>query len=400
MPTIMARRPHRWWMLLVASIYTLALCLNAWVEAFGPAGIGLQYTVRDSPGARPFFEVENVLLGSPLEQAGAQAGDVIERADRHAISGQTDWFLARSHFAVDRPIELWVRRGQEKFRLSVTVTRRNWRTWDPGVLALQITRIVALLVALTVVFLRPSDLRVRLVSLLFAMVAVAEAFPPAGWAATLQRWPPPLSIPIALASVSWLLISVPWLSLAMRFPRPMAVPSWVWAATLAPLIVFAPLMLLSAVAVVYEPSSLAMPLPFIDLARTRALQSIWGVIPTLFINPWPLYQPGRHQLLLQLWAVLQLLWWMAGSVAIVLASRRIVEESERRLIRLLVVALAAVWGIGIHNVFVRNWGYWFGYSPPGGFSTVSLVAEAVGFVFLAVTLAYWAMRHTGATRST
>src|SRR5262245_61531694 len=262
-------RQYRWWMLLVASTYTFALFLNAWVEAFGPAGIGLQYSVRDSPEGRPSFEVENVLAGSPLDQAGAQAGDVIERADQRAISGQTDWFLARAHFEVDRPIELSVRRGQENLRLSVTVTRRNWRTWHSGVVAFQIARIVTLLVALSVVFRRPRDLRAGLVGLLFAMVAVAEAFPPAGWAAALRNWPPLLSIPITLASVSWLLIGVPWLSLALMFPRRMAVPSWVWAVTLAPLVVFAPLMLSSAVAVLYEPLLLAMPLPFIDLPRTR-----------------------------------------------------------------------------------------------------------------------------------
>jgi hypothetical protein len=159
-------------------------------------------------------------------------------------------------------------------------------------------------------------------------------------------------------------------------------------------------MLLSTVAVVYEPPRLAMPLPFLDLAPTRTLQSIWGVIPTLFINPWPLYQPERHALLLQFWAVVQLLWWTAGSVAIVFTSRRVIEEPERHQTRLLVMALVAVWGIGIHNVFVRNWGYWFGYSPPLVFSTISLVAEAAAFTFLAVTLAYSVMKHTAAARST
>jgi hypothetical protein len=389
------RSAYPWWMLLAASIYILTLCVNAWVEAFGPADVGLRYSVRDSHGVRPSFEIESVVPDSPLERTGAQAGDVIRTADGRAIAGQTDWFLARSHFEIDRPIQLEVRRGQEDLRLSVTVSERNWRTWDSGVVAFQIARVAVLLVAIIVVLRRPADASAHLVGLLFAMVAVAEAFPPAGWAAALRHLPPLLGIPIALASVSWLLMPVPWLVLAMMFPRPRSLRPWMWALILAPVVVLAPLILMSTVAVVYEPAGLAMPVPFLDVARTRELQSVWGVIPTLFVNLWPLYQPEFHAYLLQFWAGVSLSWWIAGSVAIVLTARRVTGEDERRLMRRLVIALVAALGIGIHNVFVRNWGYWFGFSPPVVFSTVSLVAEAVAFTFLAGTLVYSVIRRPG-----
>ena len=133
----------------------------------------------------------------------------------------------------------------------------------------------------------------------------------------------------------------------------------------------------------------------VDVARTRELQSVWGVIPTLFVNLWPLYQPEFHAYLLQFWAGVSLSWWIAGSVAIVLTARRVTGEDERRLMRRLVIALVAALGIGIHNVFVRNWGYWFGFSPPVVFSTVSLVAEAVAFTLLAGTLVYSVIRRLG-----
>ena len=68
-----------------------------------------------------------------------------------------------------------------------------------------------------------------------------------------------------------------------------------------------------------------------------------------------------------------------------------VEPHNKQLQR---TVLVAVWGIGIHNVFVRNWGYWFGYSPPVVFSTIRLVAEAAAFTFFAVTLAYSVIKPT------
>src|SRR5205823_5277880 len=133
-----------------------------------------------------------------------------------------------------------------------------------------------------------------------AMIAVAEAFPSAGWAAALRHLPMVVSIPIALASTSWLLISVAWLSFCSVFPRPLFLRPWHWGLVLAPTAVFLPLMVMSATAVVYGPSALAMPSPFLDSGRVLLIQSIWGVIPGLFINAWPFYRPAQHEWLLEL----------------------------------------------------------------------------------------------------
>lgn len=382
------RPSRRIWVYLPALVYVLALCLTSWVEAFGPADAGLLYTVRYSATTWPSFEVEDVLAGSPLAQAGARSGDVIETAGGYAICGQTDWFVARSHFEVDKPIRLQIRRGVDELTLTFTITRRNWRTWTLGVIAFRVARVIVLLVALIVAFSRPGHLGAGLVALLFAIVSVAEAFPPAGWAAALRHWPPLFAIPVAIASVSWLLIGVPWLMFCLTFPRPQFRSRWVWGLVLTPVAIFLPLLLLSAVAVIYAPRLLAMPTPFLDVEATRRLQSVWGVIPTLFINPWPFYRPAPHAILLELWAVVSIAFSAGGTLATLATSGRVAEGAERRRARFLAFAQLAVWVMGIHNVFVRNWQYWFGSRPPTVFSVAGLALEAGAASLIAVALAY------------
>ena len=118
----------------------------------------------------------------------------------------------------NQPTEVQVRRGETHLRLTFTITRPNWTTWGRGVVAFQVARAFVLFLALLLAFKRPDDLAVRLAALVFAMIAVAEAFPSAGWAAALRHLPPIVAVPIALATVSWLLITVPWFSLVRRVP--------------------------------------------------------------------------------------------------------------------------------------------------------------------------------------
>jgi hypothetical protein len=115
---------------------------------------------------------------------------------------QTDWFLARAHFERDKPIEIQVRRGQDRLHLSFTIGMPNWRTLSRGEIAFQATRAFVLLLAIVIALARPEQFEASLVALMFAMIAVAEAFPPTGWAASLRQLPVMLSILIALASVS------------------------------------------------------------------------------------------------------------------------------------------------------------------------------------------------------
>ncbi len=322
-----------------------------------------------------------------------RAGDVIETVAGRAVLGQTDWFLARAHFERNQPTEIQVRRGDEHLHFWFTITKPNWTTWNRGVVAFQVARAVVLLLALVLAFKRPDELSVRLAALMFAMIAVAEAFPSAGWAAALHHLPAILSLPIALATVSWLLITVPWFSLCAVFPRSLFTRRWPWALVLAPAAIFLPLMVLSAVAVIYRPPALAMPTPFLDTSEIRFIGGIWGVIPSLFVNPWPFYLPARQVWLLELWVAISMSVLVAGYVILVLASFRVRDQPERRRLRVSATGLVIVWVVGVHNVFVRHWGAGLGERAPALLSATGLVAEAIAFSVVALMLAYTLINH-------
>jgi hypothetical protein len=383
---VATRHPPRRWIYLLAALYIVTLGFNARQEAFGPADSGLRYTGQP-PDHRP-LAVETVVAGSPFALAGMQAGDVIETVDGRIVLGQTDWLLARAHLERNQPTEIQVRRGEARLRLTFTISKPNWTTWGRGVVAFQVARAFVLFLALLLAFKRPDDLAVRLAALVFAMIAAAEAFPSAGWAAALRHLPPIIAVPIALATVSWLLITVPWFSLCVVFPRTLLTRRWAWACVLAPVATFLPLMVVSAVAVVYRPAVLAMPTPFLDTAEIRFIGRIWGTIPSLFINPWPFYRPAHQVWLLELWVALSMSAFVAGYVTLVVACFRVREQPERRRLRMLATGLVMVWIIGIHNVSVRNWGAALGERAPALLSATGLVAEAIAFSVVVLMAVY------------
>jgi hypothetical protein len=152
-------------------------------------------------------------------------------------------------------------------------------------------------------------------------------------------------------------------------------------------------MVLSAVAVIYRPAALAMPTPFLDTGEIRFIQRIWGVVPSLFVNPWPFYLPARQVWLLELWVAISMSVWVAGYVILVVASFRVREQPERRRLRMLATGLVMVWIVGVHNVLVRSWGAVLGERAPALLSATGLVAEAIVFAFVVLMLVYTLINH-------
>jgi uncharacterized membrane protein len=385
-----------WWMYLLAAVYVLTFIFNGRQEIWGPANAGWLPSL-------PTFKVVSVAPGRPMDQAGLRAGDVLEAVDGQPLKGMPDWFVARAHFERDYPVELQVRRGEQRLSLRLVIAAPAWRNWSGasyfGVVALYFARFMLLSLALLVAFSRPEQLSARLAALMFAVGAVAEGYPSSGWAAALHQLPAVLAIPICVATASCLLAPMVWLSFFSSFPRPWLSPKWRWGLVLVPLAFFAFPIVASAIAMIYAPSSLAKPWPAVlSAAPVRLTQDIAGVAPLLFLNVWPLYQPILPTTLLEIWLVLTVLYFVAGYLMLTANYRRLSDQQERRGVGALCVALLLFGVIIVHNSLTRNWTGWFGTAPPALFSAGSFAGEAVLFQLVPLALAYCVLTERGRGR--
>lgn len=374
-----------WWMYVVAAVYALTFFFNTRQEFWGPATEGWVLS-----GA---FKASSVLPGGAMDKAGLRPGDVLETVGGQPLNGAPDWFLARAHFERNHPVELQVRRGEQHLALRLVITAPVWRAWKgadylPAV-ALYVARFVLLLLGILVGFSRPQRLSARLVSLMFAIGAVAEGYPSSGWAAALRHSPAVLAIPIGLATVSCLLASVVWLAFFASFLR-RRLSRWSrWVLVVVPLVLFGIPIIASTIAMIYAPSALARPWSVVlSPAPVRLIQDVAGVTPLLFLNELPLYQPIVQAKFLEVWLVVTLLYFAAGCAMLVANYRRLDDPQARRRVGGLYLALVVFAVVVAHNFFVRNWISWFGSTPPALFSGAGFVAEALLFLFIPLTLAF------------
>jgi hypothetical protein len=373
-------------MYLVATVYILTFLFNMRQEFWGPANIGWV------PQAT-FFRVASVRPGSPMETAGVQAGDFLETADGYPLNGAANWFLARAHFEQDRPISFLVRRGEQHLALKLVIAAPVWRSWNGShyfpAIALQVARLVLLLLAILVAFSRPQQLSARLAALMFAIGAVAEGYPSSGWAAGLRHLPALLALPIGVATASCLLAPVVWLVFFASFPQPQLSQRLRWALVVVPVLLFGIPIVASVSAMIYAPSVLARPWPLVlSAAPVRWLQDTAGVAPLLFLNKLPLYQPTAHARFLEAWLAITIVYFVSGFLMLVASYRRLDDPQLRRRMSALLLALAAFATVVVHNLLVRNWTSWFGSTPPAMFSWAGFVGEAFMFLFVPLTLAY------------
>ena len=63
-----------------------------------------------------------------MDKAGVQKGDFLAAADGYPLNGAANSFLARAHFERGRPIELHVRRGEQRLALKLVIAAPVWQT--------------------------------------------------------------------------------------------------------------------------------------------------------------------------------------------------------------------------------------------------------------------------------
>ena len=119
----MLHRRVPWWIYLIAAIYILTFAFSARQEVWGPANAGW---VLSWPAA----QVAGVSRGGPIEKAGVRAGDVLAAANRQPITRMPDWFVARAHFELHRPIDLRIQHGGQSRSLKAVITEPTWRAWS------------------------------------------------------------------------------------------------------------------------------------------------------------------------------------------------------------------------------------------------------------------------------
>lgn len=382
-----------WWMYVTAAVFLLTLLFNARQEAVGPAMIGW------TP-SWPTLKVARVVPGGLMDKAGMRAGDLPEAADGKPLTGMPDWFVARAHFERDRPIEIQVRRGEQHLGLRTVISAPGFRAWPRmyylNVIGLYLARVVLLILAIVVAFSRPQQRTARLAAMMLAVGAVADGYPTEGWAAALRHFPAVLAMPICLASISCLLAATIWLQFCASFPRPWLSQRKQWALALVPVAFFGPLIVASAVAMIYSPASLARPWPAVlSAGAVRFIQSTAGVTPLLFLSVLPFYGPLLHARLLELWLAFSILYFSTGFLMLTANYLRLKDSRQKQRTGALCIAFTLFGLIVLHNVFIRNWPGWFHSAPPPLFSGVTFAAEAVVFLIVPLTLAWCVMAEPG-----
>jgi len=140
---------------------------------------------------------------------------------------------------------------------------------------------------------------------------------------------------------------------------------------------------------IHAPTDLARPWPVILSAiPVRLIQDIAGVTPLLFLNKLPLYHPLVQTTLLEGWLAITILYFAAGFLILVANYRRLDDPQPRRRMGALLLALAVLAALVVHNFFMRNWISWFGSTPPALFSEAGFVVEILLLLFIPLTMAY------------
>jgi hypothetical protein len=277
--------------------------------------------------------------------------------------------------------------------LTLLIAEPVWRTWNRSQylspIALQVARFVLLLLAIIVGFSRPQPPSARLAALMFAIGAVAEGYPSAGWAAALRHLPAVLAIPIGLTTASGVLAAVVWLLFFASFPRPRLSQRLRCVLGIVPGVLFGIPIAASVIALIYTPSALAKPWPVVLSAMpVRLIQDIAGVTPLLFLNKFPMYEPIAQARLLEVWLGVTLLYFVAGFLILVASYRSLDDPRQRRSASALILVQALFAVIVLHNFLVRNWASWFGSTPPALFSGAGFVGAAILLLAVPLTIAY------------
>ena len=344
--------PHPpWWM------YVLAVCFLAravFITAFcffGPEPMGIEVRAIEKQ-----VVVRKVASGSPAELAGIRVGDMLVRANDISILDTNYWFCFLTNVKIAQPIVLETERQGDRRRAVLVLKPRPPRYWSTGAgmfLLLHILgQFTGLAVACFLAFMRPKHPLACIGALFLAVYSTAVLIPLDGFNFLLRHlpfWYQVLFWGIGILNSLGLGIFFTFFAL---FPRPSFRNKWIWVP------VWAPMLLLSLV--------FHYQIWHYSYSPKNMIPSAW--MSTILASFWLTYLPGSFILL--------------G------VKYRRLDETEKRRVRLIVVALGIVVVLAV-PVFVYSqpeYSKSFGASlflslPAGALATLAGVAFPLCFAY-------------------
>ena len=293
-----------WWMYVIALAFVARAVFVTYFCFFGPESMGID--VRPS---KAYPVVSKVTPDSPADKAGIRRGDVLVRVNDQLVRDVNYWYWFLCNVETGRPAVLETERSGQRLRAVLLLKRRPAQYWSTGpgiVLLLNLCcQFLGLGIAFVMAFLRPRDLLACTGALCLAIYSTLVFLPFDGIVAMSRDWPVWYQVLLWGTNVLNSVGLGIWFTFFALFPRPSFHKSWIWAAAWTPILGFALIVNYQIWHFIYSPE--------------RMIPSEW--ISVILAVYWIAYLPGPF-------AMLAVKYW------------RLPSETERRRVRLFVVALA------------------------------------------------------------
>jgi hypothetical protein len=260
-PALRPRTP--WWVYLLAASYLVAFSFQTYQMFMGYASDpSAGAAMSDAPAGGAL--VERVRPGTPMEQAGVRAGDVIVALDGQRLRTDHDFGDTHWNFQPGKPFVLTVIRAGQQLQFTMTFpNRRVWETLDHAQwlgYAMNVALGLAYLSAgLLVLFARPRDWGVLAGAVLLLGQPLLLGVVSNGYAVLLRQLPVLLQVPIfslpVIGGGFWLLL------FAALFPRPVFRSGWTLLALAAPGLLAIPNNIVRQYHRIYMPGNEVFPGP-------------------------------------------------------------------------------------------------------------------------------------------
>jgi tRNA A-37 threonylcarbamoyl transferase component Bud32 len=285
---------------LARAVFITAFCF------FGPESTGIE-----ARPAKNELVVGNVAKSSPAERAGIRRGDILVRANDQLIPDAYYWYWLLTHVEIGRPIALEAKRGNQRVRAALVLTRRPFQYWSTAagtILLLNICgQFTALAIACFMAFVRPRHLLACIGALFLAIYSTVVFIPFAGLATMWRHSPFWCQVLLWGANALNSLGLGVWFTFFALFPRPSFHHRWIWVLVWTPMLALSLVVNYEGWHFIYSPQNM--------------IPSAWmsAVLAASYLT----YLPGSF-------VMVAVKYW------------RLRDQTEKRRLRLIFAGLAAV----------------------------------------------------------